>query len=130
MQPHTLGQRIAMLRARHKITQTELAQKTGISQTTLSNIELGSQNETAERIASIARALHTTPDFLLGVVQEPEELAPGAWLIDLDEYERLKSGGKPQLDETWAAAIPSRPSVVSSQMYDQMRRSLAPRKKK
>lgn len=126
----TLGERVRLLRERAKLTQMELADRSGISQRTISNIESGSQEETCQRLAALALSLHTTADFLLGLVVEPEGLSDGRWLIDVDEYERLQKGGKPQAETTWAAAVPSRFQVVTNQAYDRMQRALTSRKKK
>lgn len=62
----SIGSRINTLRVLKKMSQTQLALKAGVSQTTISDYEL--ENQKAHRIhilVKIAAALETTPAYLL-----------------------------------------------------------------
>lgn len=64
-----IGEIIQELRKKKDITQEELAQKSGVSYTTLIKIERGSvQNPTVKTIKRIADALDASVDLLLGKI--------------------------------------------------------------
>lgn len=63
----SLGARVKALRARAKVTQRDLSKKSGISQPTLSRLEIGNQEWTTKHIEAVAAALGcTTRDLLDG----------------------------------------------------------------
>ena len=62
-----LGQRIRQARLAYGMSQTELAKRIQISKTALNQIELGDVDPRASRVAAIARALHCSADWLLGL---------------------------------------------------------------
>jgi transcriptional regulator with XRE-family HTH domain len=70
---YTLGDRIRLARTRLRMSQAELARRIGISTTAMNQIEMGNTDPRASRIPAIARALHTTTDYLLGMRQEEKE---------------------------------------------------------
>ena len=64
-----IGEIIQELRKKKDMTQEELAQKSGVSYTTLIKIERGSvQNPTVKTIKRIAVALDASVDLLLGKI--------------------------------------------------------------
>ncbi|MBN1617741.1 helix-turn-helix transcriptional regulator [Candidatus Dojkabacteria bacterium] len=64
-----IGEIIQELRKKKDMTQEELAQKSGVSYTTLIKIERGSvQNPTVKTIKRIADALDASVDLLLGKI--------------------------------------------------------------
>lgn len=71
MQPEELARTITRnIRARRKeleITQVELAERTGISQATISQFERGEASPSVPSIAKLAEALETQPDALLRI---------------------------------------------------------------
>jgi transcriptional regulator with XRE-family HTH domain len=67
---HIVGERIALLRRRHGLTQPELAQQAGMGTTTLNRIENAHASMTMEKVAAIARALETSTDYLLGLTDD------------------------------------------------------------
>ena len=62
----TVGQRIKEQRVRLGMTQDELAERMCIPKTTLSAYENDKIDFKASRLAELAKALFTTPDYLLG----------------------------------------------------------------
>jgi len=63
------------LRKRRKwleIKQSELAERAGVDQTTISNYELGKTRVDAEALAKIAIALGVSTDWLLGLSEDVE----------------------------------------------------------
>lgn len=66
--------RIRERRKELKMNQTELANKAGINQTTISTIELGKVDPTTSSIKMIAAALDVSIDYLiLGTANKPPE---------------------------------------------------------
>lgn len=63
MKLETLAERLVWARERKEWTQQELADKAGVSQGTIGNLESGARL-TARKIASIARALEVDPNWL------------------------------------------------------------------
>ena len=62
---YALGERIYEARKRRKLTQSDLAEMVGISNTYLSHIENGSKNMSMDTFIDIANALGVTADELL-----------------------------------------------------------------
>jgi len=60
-----IGTRIKMLRLRHAIAQTECAERLGISQTHLSNIEHGRAGITLQILCRLCDILQTGLDYLV-----------------------------------------------------------------
>jgi len=59
------GNKVKELRKQKKFSQEELAQKTGLHRTYISDIERGNRNVSLENIKKIANALDVQMDFLL-----------------------------------------------------------------
>lgn len=62
-----IGQRIADLRAKRGLKQSDLARLLDISQTSVSKYELGEVRLTASAIIKLSKALKVSTDELLGV---------------------------------------------------------------
>lgn len=60
-----LGQRIRMLREMAGVTQTAIADKVGLTRTSIVNIEMGRQRLMLHDIPAIGEALGVKPDLLL-----------------------------------------------------------------
>ncbi len=61
----TPGEMARILREKNELTQSELAERTGLTQSTISNIENGRTQLGAERAKTLARALCVHPAVLL-----------------------------------------------------------------
>lgn len=71
-----IGQRIKSYREAMKMTQEDLAQKMGYkSKTTIAKIEAGINDITQSKIIAFAKALNTTPSYLMGW-EEPPNVVP------------------------------------------------------
>jgi transcriptional regulator with XRE-family HTH domain len=69
----TMGTRIRQQRIMIGMTQDELAEKLCIPKTTISAYENDKIDIKGSRIAELARALFTTPNYLLGFEEEKNE---------------------------------------------------------
>lgn len=70
----SIGQNIKTLREHHDMTQEELAALVGTRKQTIYKYEVGIiTNIPVERISAIASALHTTPAYLMGWEEAPED---------------------------------------------------------
>lgn len=61
-----LGLRIRWLREKKEITQRDLAQRVGYSQTMITMIEMGVREPTLEKTVKLAYVLGCSTDYLLG----------------------------------------------------------------
>lgn len=71
----TLGARIEERRREIGISQAELARRVGVRQSTMNSLIKG-DSRTTRSLLKIARELHTTPAYLTGEVDNPDEGAP------------------------------------------------------
>ena len=66
------GERVRKLRKQRKLTQTQLSAYSQVPQPTISQLESGQlQDITGEVLARLAKALDTTPDYLVGLTDDP-----------------------------------------------------------
>ena len=71
--PGTIGQRLAELREQRGLTREELAEKVGVSTSTLSRLESGQiQKFSDEMLTALAREFGVSTDFLLGLTNIPD----------------------------------------------------------
>ena len=61
----TISERIRLIRQQKELSQTELAQQTGINVKTLSRYELGNTIPPADALAAIAKVLEVSADYLI-----------------------------------------------------------------
>ena len=73
----TIGERVMLMRRRRRLTQQALATKAQMSKTALNRLENGLQSVYAERLATLARLLDVSADYLLGL-QDEAHVAPRA----------------------------------------------------
>jgi transcriptional regulator with XRE-family HTH domain len=72
----TIGERVMLMRRRRGLTQQDLAARAQMSKTALNRLENGLQSVYVERLATLARLLGVSADYLLGLSQEVQP-APG-----------------------------------------------------
>lgn len=71
--PGTIGQRLAELREQKGLTKEELAERVGVSTSTLSRLEGGQiQKFSDEMLTALAREFNVSADFLLGLTNIPD----------------------------------------------------------
>lgn len=69
-----IGKRIKLRREQLGMSQQELADKAGFAtRTAISKIENNANGMTQSKIAMVAKALNTTPSYLMGVDEQPQE---------------------------------------------------------
>jgi transcriptional regulator with XRE-family HTH domain len=73
----TIGERVMLIRRRRGISQRALAAQAQMSTTALNRLERGLQSVWAERLATLARLLDVSADYLLGL-QHEAHVAPRA----------------------------------------------------
>ena len=79
-----LGEKVKRLRGERRLTQQELADRAGVSQTIISRLEGKSRtNVNADVLKGLAKALGCTTDYLVGMHEdeESEQLAAAGALV-------------------------------------------------
>jgi len=78
-----LGEKVRRLRTERGLTQTELADRAGVSQAIISRLENKIRtNVNADVLKGLAKALGCTTDYLVGMHEEDEgEFLPAAGLL-------------------------------------------------
>jgi transcriptional regulator with XRE-family HTH domain len=95
------GDRIREIRETKRLTQDQLAEKTGISKGFLSDVENGKRNVSSEYLLRIANALNASVDFLLRGTTDttaanrepiviPPELSAAAERLDLSYSQAIE----------------------------------------
>lgn len=82
-----IGKRIEELRIAEGWSQTELANKVGVSQGTVSQWESGARVPSGDCVVTLAQIFDTSSDFLLGLVDEQIRLVP--YFRELSDDEQL-----------------------------------------
>jgi transcriptional regulator with XRE-family HTH domain len=77
--------RIYEFRKKRGLTQAALALRSGISQTAISNYEVGDREPGSTAIIALARAMGCSADYLLGLTDDP---TPRSMPADLSEQEQ------------------------------------------
>lgn len=62
----TFAERLSAIRHAHKLTASELAKDCGLSQSSISSMELGTRSPSIEVICTIADYFNVSVDYLLG----------------------------------------------------------------
>ena len=102
-----IGRNLSAIRMQHGLTQAELAEAIGITNSHIAHVENGSSGISLELILKICRTLRTTPNDILAGEYETEEKSDGHAL----SLDRLKSSDRELLrsiahfmehrDKTW-----------------------------
>lgn len=71
---YEIGNRIRKYREEAKLSQTQLAEQIGVSNSRVSNWEQGLNRPDADMLAEICKALNVSPSLLLGIQLTSEEL--------------------------------------------------------
>lgn len=112
----TFARILRRLRSRRRESQEELAERAGISQTSVSRYELAEADPAMTALVALAEHFGVSVGHLCGKDDEGGDLA-GRWLIDWDLVERFREGEMRAPGETWAVAIPENYRIVSSAEY-------------
>ncbi len=102
----TIGERIRLRREELNITQEELATTLGYkSRSSINKIELGGNGLTQRKIVDFAKALYTTPSYIMGWEDEPtaDNALPTLPTDEqelLSNYRQLNEDGQERLLET------------------------------
>ena len=95
-------------------------------------MESGKSQPTLATIASCARALGCTADYLCGLTDYPDALPEGRWLVDHRLYERCIAGDMPtDPNEALGVPIPAGARIVDSATFHRMSQEVrAPKRKR
>lgn len=104
-----IGESVRMRRIQLRMTQTDLSQKTGIKQPTISAIENGVNKPAIETIVLISDALNCTVSDLIGQTAPAPQLDPFVSRL-LSVFRQLNDSGK-QLLLQQAESILSQPAL-------------------
>lgn len=90
------GERLRNTRERQKLTQTELARKSGLTPAAISQLEAGLREPNFSTIVSLASALGTTPNDLMGIEEGAGDPSIRGLFRDLKQmtpgdFEKVKS---------------------------------------
>ena len=96
-----IGQRILARLPQVKLSQSELARRVGISQGAMNNLIAG-RSRSSTHLHKIARHLATTPAYLTGEVDDPDENAPPPAAALLVQFVSLP------------VALPSEPALAAA----------------
>ena len=78
---YELGNRIKRLRKELGISQKELAERIGVSNSRVSNWEQGINRPDADILSNLCSALQTSPSLLLGMKLTKDELTEKEWKV-------------------------------------------------
>ena len=78
---YELGNRIKRLRKELGISQKELAERIGVSNSRISNWEQGINRPDADILSKLCSALQTSPSLLLGIKLTKDELTEKEWKV-------------------------------------------------
>ena len=67
---NTFRERLRLARSRARLTQTELANKIGVSQVLISQYEMARSHPSFETLKLLAEALNVSADWLIGLSDE------------------------------------------------------------
>ncbi len=85
---NSMANRIRDLRAKHGLTLEQVANEVGVGKSTVRKWETGLiSNMRRDKIASLAKALHTTPGYLMGWDEHPDALPEN--VIPMPEMKRI-----------------------------------------
>jgi len=87
----TIGERVMLIRRRRGLTQQDLATRGQMSKTALNRLENGLQSVYAERLATLARLLNVSADYLLGL-QDDTQTTPSTTRPREDTHETQPTG--------------------------------------
>lgn len=115
---HPFYERLRMLRAKHRLSQKDIAAIAGCAQSTAGTWERGPASPSVPELARLCKHFNVSADYMLGFVEHEHGLRPGHFIVDLDQAENPTPG------RTWYAKIPSRPKIVDfDELKDMERRA-------
>ncbi|WP_040536953.1 helix-turn-helix domain-containing protein [Schleiferilactobacillus shenzhenensis] len=85
MNNEALRKRLIQLRESHDLSQSEVARRIGMDNSSLSRIESGDRKVSAEEVSKFASLYGVTTDYLLGNLNTPEWASPKD-VVDLKQY--------------------------------------------
>lgn len=68
-----VGQRLRAIRIQRGLSQAELAEALGVTQPNISAVEIGRRGLTIQQLVRLTRALHVSPDEVLGEKKAPKD---------------------------------------------------------
>lgn len=110
MPENDMSRKIKELRAKYNLTLEDIAQQVGVGRSTVRKWETGQiQNMRRDKIAKLAYALHTTPEYLMG------------WDNNEIENSPIKSSKREATDEEIQFALFGGNDEITEKMYDEVK---------
>ena len=91
----TIGERVMLIRRRRGLSQRTLAARAQMSPTALNRLERGLQSVWAERLATLARILDVSTDYLLGL-HDDAHVPPRAAVLHPETQEQTAPAPRPR----------------------------------
>ncbi|MBD2845934.1 helix-turn-helix transcriptional regulator [Paenibacillus sp. IB182496] len=89
------AKRLKQLRKKRKYSMQEVADQVGVAKSTYAGYESGYRQPTLETTQAIARKLHTSADYLLGLTDHIDPQEPSSNARELLNHEQLHWDGVP-----------------------------------
>jgi len=121
--------RLRQLRSAAGLNQQQLAGFARVAQTTISSWETGSSSPDVDELVRLARHFACTTDYMVGLSDHPQPIAPDTWIVDLELVEAIRAEKRPEhikSTDSWAVVVPSRHQVLTSTQYSRLAQELAP----
>jgi len=93
------AKRLKQLRKTRKYSMQEVADTVGVAKSTYAGYESGYRHPTLDAIQIIAKKLHTSTDYLLGLTDYPDQLEPSNNAKELLNHQQLHWDGIPLKQE-------------------------------
>ena len=114
----SLGERLRNIREQRGYTQDELAELLDVGQQQIHRWEANKSDPSTDAIAGLAKILDVTTDYLLGIVDAPDErLQAKEFALDPDEkkvVQAIRNGNFSMLFQTLAKLVKSHNSHIGN----------------
>jgi transcriptional regulator with XRE-family HTH domain len=100
------AERVRTHRKRLGLNQTQLAEKIGVAQSTISEWEKGKSSACVPELVALCRLFGVSSEYLVGQTPYEHGLEPDMWIVDLDLVESPVAG------KSFCAKVPRRVAIV------------------
>lgn len=105
-----LGKAVKQIRQHHGISQVELSERTGLSQTSISQIENGVKNPSKRSIGTICQHLNVPEAVLYVMGMEPSDVPESRKDIYQELYPAMRDFALQMMDKKQSAVLKQRPA--------------------
>lgn len=127
MSESEMSRKIKDLRAKHGLTLEEVAQQVGVGRSTVRKWETGQiQNMRRDKIAKLATALHTTPEYLMGWETEKASTETGERKYGEEIMFALSRGGEAQITDAMFEEVKNFARFIAQREADKKKQNKEP----